>query len=133
MPAEERGPFERCYSPKTGKSYIGTRPSKKRIQWMMAAISAETDEKLTWKDADDVVETLNRKLVGWANYFCLGPVSKAYKALDAHATSRLRRWLCKKHKVANRGNQRYPSEYLHTTLGLVCLPTRTANLPWANV
>lgn len=30
---------------------------------------------------------------------CLGPVSRAYRALDAHTTYWLRRWLCKKHKA----------------------------------
>ena len=39
---------------------------------------------------------LNRILVGWANYFCLGAVSKDYSAVDLHARRRLRRWLCDK-------------------------------------
>jgi RNA-directed DNA polymerase len=38
-----------------------------------------------------------------ANYFCLGPVSKAYRAIDAHVLERLCRWLCKKHKTPGRG------------------------------
>ena len=25
---------------------------------------------------------LNRSMIGWANYFCLGPVSKAYRAME---------------------------------------------------
>lgn len=38
-------------------------------------------------------------LVGWSNYFCLGPVSRAYVAMDHHATNRLLLialcvWLC---------------------------------------
>ena len=28
---------------------------------------------------------LNRMMTGWANYFCLGPVSKAYRAIERHA------------------------------------------------
>ena len=28
-------------------------------------------------------ERLNRMLAGWANYFCLGPVSKAYRPWTA--------------------------------------------------
>jgi glycosyl hydrolase family 42 (putative beta-galactosidase)/group II intron maturase len=30
---------------------------------------------------------------GWGNYFSLGPVSKAYRAVDAHTRYRLRQWL----------------------------------------
>jgi len=82
-------------------------------------------------DADVVVDRLNRQMTGWANYFCLGPVSRAYSALDLHARQRLRRWLCIKHKVKGRGTSRYPDEYLYETLGLVRLAPRTHNLPWA--
>jgi group II intron reverse transcriptase/maturase len=123
--------FGRCYSPKTGKAYIGTRPSRKSVQRMVQAISEQTDRRLTWMDAETVVENLNRKLVGWANYFCLGPVSKSYRALDEHATYRVHQWLRKKHKAANTGYTRFPAEYPRVTLGLVCLPRRARNLPWA--
>ena len=69
---------------------------------------------------------LNRKPTGWANYFCLGPVSPAYHAIDTHVRQRLRRWLCKKHKVAGKGTTRFPDQVLHEDLGLVRLaPART--------
>ncbi|MDP3439644.1 MAG: group II intron maturase-specific domain-containing protein, partial [Azonexus sp.] len=96
-------------------------------------ITEETDRCRTLLDADWIVGRLNRKLTGWANYFCLGPVSPAYHAINAHATQRLRRWLCKKHKVRGKGWSRYPDQYLHERLGLVHLPTRTRSFPWANV
>ena len=70
-------------------------------------------------------------MTGWANYFCLGPVSKAYRAVDRHARKRLRQWLCSKHKRVA-GVHRFPETSLHDVLGLVCLPKRTASLPWAN-
>ena len=65
----------------------------------MAAISEATTRRTTWLEAEEMVGQLNRKLVGWANYFCLGPVSPAYRAVHRHTTQRLRRWLCNKHKV----------------------------------
>ena len=68
---------------------------------------------------------LNRKLLGWSNYFCLGPVSPAYRAIDRHSCQRLRRWLCGKHKVRRRGTSRFPDRYLHEVLGLVRLSDRT--------
>jgi len=123
--------FERCYSEKTGRAYLGTRPSKKSIRRMVVAISAQTERRGTGLKAEIVVERLNRMLTGWANYFRLGPVSKSYRVLDEHAAMRLRRWLRKKHKVESAGSKRFPYEYLHDTLGLVRLPCRTRSFSWA--
>jgi RNA-directed DNA polymerase len=123
--------FERCYSQRTGRSYLGSRPSKKSIRRRVQAISAQTERRTVCLDAATVVERLNRQLRGWANYFCLGPVSKSYRAVNAHAMQRLRRWLCDKHKISGNGKSRLPEKYLHETLGLVYLPALTRNLPWA--
>jgi RNA-directed DNA polymerase len=82
-------------------------------------------------DAEVVVKRLNRIQQGWANYFCLGPVSPAYRAIDRYTTARLRRWWCKKHKVKGKGTTRFPDQHLDDELGLVRLPLRTRNLPWA--
>ena len=123
--------FGRCYSRETGRAYIGTRPSKKSIKRMVQSITEETGRNRTLLDASDVVGRLNRKLTGWANYFCLGPVTPAYQAINTHCIRRLRRWLCKKHKVRGTGKTRYPDQYLYEQLGLINLPKRTRNLPWA--
>ena len=123
--------FGRCYSRKDGHAYIGTRPSKKSIKRMVNSISEVTDARMGLLDAEEIVRRLNRKLRGWANYFCLGPVSPAYRTLDQHVRTRLRRWLCKKHKVASTGHTRFPDEYLYEDLGLVRLAPRTHDLPWA--
>ena len=122
----------RCYSTKDGHAYIGTRPSKKKILRLCREISEATSGRWTLKDVDDRVAKLNRKLIGWANYFCLGPVSKAYAGVDQHTCKRLRQWLCKKHKVRGSGTARFPDQYLHAKLGLVQLSERTRNFPWAN-
>lgn len=125
--------FGRCYKRDSGRAYIGTKPSRKSVKRMMESITKETDRRCTALDAEMVVGGLNRKLNGWANYFCLGPVSPAYRAINTHVTRRLRRWLCKKHKVRGTGWSRYPDQYLHEQLGLVCLPQRTRSFPWAKV
>ena len=125
--------FGRCCKRDTGRAYIGTRPSKKSIKRMVDSISEETDRRRTLLDAEVIVGRLNRKLTGWANYFRLGPVSPAYKAINTHVTQRLRRWLCKKHKVRGTGWSRYPDQYLHEELGLINLPTRIHSFPWASV
>jgi group II intron reverse transcriptase/maturase len=125
--------FGRCYSSKTGRAYIGTRPSKKSIRRVCREISALTARRSVLAEPQDRVERLNRLMRGWANYFCLGPVSKAYKAVDAHANFRLREWLRNKHKVKGRGTAQYPDEHLYQTLGLTRLAPRTRDLPWAKV
>jgi RNA-directed DNA polymerase len=123
--------FGRCYSTKTGRAYIGTVPSKKRVQRICAAISNETGRNKTLLDVEEIVGKLNQMLRGWANYFCLGPVSKAYRAVDQHTRKRLRQWLCAKHQVAWPGKQRFPTASFYEVHGLVSLTERTASLPWA--
>jgi RNA-directed DNA polymerase len=123
--------FGRFYSERTGRAYIGTRPSKKSVKRLITSIHELTAYTTCLLDAEVVVESLNRKLRGWANYFKLGPVSRAYKAVDRYTTTRLRRWLRHKHKVRNRGSRLFSDEYLHESLGLVHLPELTRSLPWA--
>jgi RNA-directed DNA polymerase len=123
--------FGRCYSPQTGRAYLGTVPSKKRVHRICEAISSETGRNTTLLDAETMVGKLNRMLNGWANYFCLGPVSKAYRAVEQHACERLRQWLCAKHKVRGRGFGQFPDAHVHNVLGLVRLSTRTRSFPWA--
>jgi group II intron reverse transcriptase/maturase len=123
--------FGRCYSPQTGRAYLGTTPSKQRVQRVCAAISQLTRRSMTQLDLGTVVTSLNRLTVGWANYFCLGPVSKTYRAVERHTRRRLRWWLCAKHKVQGAGTKRYPDDILHDEFGIVRLTLRTASLPWA--
>jgi RNA-directed DNA polymerase len=123
--------FGRCWSVRTGKAYLGTRPAQQRIARLCQAISAMTDKTWTWLDPAELVGRIGRMLIGWANYFCLGPVSKAYRAVDRHTRNRLRQWLRRKHQLKGRVTKRFPDQYLHQTLGLVRLQERTAGFSWA--
>ena len=122
----------RCYSPKTGRAYIGTRPSAEKVKRLCREISEMTSRRWTLKDQAERVAAINRKLVGWSNYFCLGPVSNAYNAVDQHVCRRLRQWLCAKHKVPGRGTSHFPDAYLYQELNVVRLSERTRNFSWAN-
>jgi group II intron reverse transcriptase/maturase len=114
-----------CYSPKGGRAFIGTRPSKKRIGAICQEISQMTQRHFQWKPVEEMVEDLNRTLRGWGNYFSLGAVSQAYGVVSNHARHRLRQWL--NGKQASRGirPKRHTSDYLHEQLGLIRL-TRPA-------
>jgi hypothetical protein len=121
----------RCYSPGTGRAFIGTRPSTKRVKRVFPVIGELTDHKTTWQDTDLRVKRLNRILNGWANYFSLGPVSRAYRAVEQHARRRLLQWLARKHKMRARVKTTFTAQYLHQTLGLVSLGTPKARNLWA--
>jgi len=54
--------FGRCYSPKSGRPFLGTVPSKKRVKRICNASGRNT----TLLDAEIVVKKLNRMLNGWA-------------------------------------------------------------------
>ena len=104
---------------------------KKEVTRPCREISEITQSRWQFKDVEEQVAVINRKLKGWSNYFCLGPVSSAYGAVDNHVNRRLRRWLCKKHKVQGLGVSRFPDNYLYQTMGLVRLCVTTRNFPWA--
>jgi group II intron reverse transcriptase/maturase len=123
--------FGRFYSAKTGAAYFGSRPSKKSIKRVVQAVTEKTARNTTLIDAVDMVENLNALLRGWANYFCLGPVGNAYRAIDTHTKRRLRRWLCMKHKGHRTAWSRYPDRVLYERYGLFCMPHFTRGFPWA--
>src|SRR5258707_13874121 len=90
--------FGRYYSPRTGRAFIGTAPMRRKVCRLCDSLHEATSRRKTLLDEEVVVGRLNRKLRGWANYFKLGPVSNAYRAVDHYPTERRRRWLSKKHK-----------------------------------
>ena len=106
-------------------------PTKKRVKRVVQAVTKKTARNTTLIDAADMVENLNALLRGLANYFCLGPVGNAYRAIDAHAKRRLRRWLFMKNKGHRTAWSRYPDRTLYEPYGLFCLPHCTRGLPWA--
>ena len=123
--------FGRRYSPKTGRAYLGTAPAKKRVIRICQAISSKTGRNRTLLDHETVVMKLNQMMNGWANYFCLGSVSNAYRAIDRHARKRLRQWLCAKHKMSWPATGKFPETSLYDKFGLVRLPERTHSFSWA--
>ena len=117
---------------RTKRKLLCGAPSKKRIARVCQRISAITDRKRSGLDPEEVVGDLNRVLRGWAGYFCLGPVSDAYRAINAHVRYRFRRWWGAKHKTRRFGPCWYWSRWLERTFGLLQLRWDPSRLPHAN-
>jgi len=104
--------FGRLLLAEDGTRLSGHDTAKKRVIRICQAISSETGRNKILLDHKTVVTKLNQMMNGWLTNFCLGPVSKAYRAVDQHARGRLRQWLRAKHK---------PSKSSAGNLSIACL------------
>jgi hypothetical protein len=75
--------IRRCWPPKTGKAYIGTKPSAKKIARLKREISDQTSRNWYWMDVKDKVAWLNRMFLDWSSYFYLGSVSTTCQAVNS--------------------------------------------------
>ena len=121
----------RNYRPNGKGAYIGTRPSKASVQGICRKMSELTRPRYGYLPVGEIVNRLNRAMSGWANYFHLGQVAPAYKAVDKHATRRLHQWLCRKHGTKSRKYVHFSDERLGKLHGLHYLALKTKGLPWA--
>jgi RNA-directed DNA polymerase len=103
---------------RTGKSYLGPRPSRKKIERLCREIGEMTTRKSAGRAVEVQIGRINRKLRGWSNYFRIGTVSKAYRSVDSRVRHWVRQWLCVKFKVQGNGKKQFCDHHLHQKLGL---------------
>ena len=106
------------------------RPSKQSIRRVVEKVHALTAHSMTWQETTAVVEKLNRTVRGWAHYFEVGTVSRAYRAIDSSTATRLRRWLRHQHKVRRRRGGTCPLSHLCGHFGLVRLTQLGHDVSW---
>lgn len=114
--------FGPMYSPRTGRRYNGVRPSRKAVASIKQNIRRRLrpGNQAPW---EEVVCDLNRTVRGWATYFSYGSVSKARGAVQAYLHDGVRRFLCRRHKVAGPGFRQFPAHRVFGELGVVPLAT----------
>ena len=109
-----------------GAGLPGHRPSAKKIQEL-----CRDDQRADragggcgWTP-EEMVGRLNRMLRGWANYFCLGPVSEAYRSGEQpRRVSGSVSGCVGSIRVQGSEWSRFSDQYLHETLGLLRLQRR---------
>jgi group II intron reverse transcriptase/maturase len=75
--------FRTLYSWNKAKKYIGTRPSQKTLKNLTEKIRKVTARNMGCLEISQVVKRVNRIARGWANYYSIGAVSKAYNRFSA--------------------------------------------------
>jgi RNA-directed DNA polymerase len=117
---------------KTGRKYLAPAPASKSVRAICHEISAATCRQTTYRTAAEQVVQLNQMLVGWAHYFRIGYVTRAWQVVQQHACRRLRWWLRRKHKERAGHGERYPDMQLYEQWGLANLVRCVRRLPlWA--
>jgi RNA-directed DNA polymerase len=110
---------------KTGKRYTHICPAAKSLAKIKGRITQMTGRERTPIPLENIIESMNASLRGWANYFHYKNSSKVLEKVKTHAEERLRMHLMKRHKVKDRGTgiTRFPRQQLYTRYGLYKVPT----------
>jgi RNA-directed DNA polymerase len=91
-----------------GGRVMDARPSNKSIE----RVKRKLHEVLRpWNTGpwSEVVDRVNRIVVGWSNYFSHGTLLFAHRAVDNHLYDRVRHFLRRRHKVKASGTSLLPS------------------------
>lgn len=113
---------------KTGQTYLGVTPSKKQVKRLKRSLWSVLRASNPGLEPE-VVAQVNRKLEGWANYFSIGSIHYAYRAVDKYACDLLQQFLVRRHRVPGRGTRRFSRRNLHERFGLVSLMDRCPVAP----
>jgi len=102
----------------TGNRFIGARPSKKSQKRIKEKINTLLfrGNPAPWPQLQD---RLNRLVSGWAEYFSFGFTGQADDAIRWHVLERVRRFLCRRHKLRVSGTGRFGYTEVFGDLGVV--------------
>ena len=81
----------------TQKHYVYTVPSRKAIQAIKDKVAEKTYRATLNQDLGALLQSVNRALAGWANYFRHGVSKAVFSTVDLYAWHRIMRWLRRKY------------------------------------
>ena len=111
---------------RTGKNYPHVEPSPKRQGKLREAIREEMNRSTLWKEPSEVIERVNRRVRGWANYFHYANSTKVFGKMQWYLEERTRRWLWRKYgKTQALYGEAYSNQKLHQHYGLYEFPLHT--------
>ena len=115
---------------RSGRHYPHCEPSPKSCGKLREAIREETARSTMWKEPDEVIARVNRRVRGWIGYFHYANSSRVFDKMQWQMRERMRRWLWKKHaKTQAHYGDAYSNERLHDHYGLINFPMHTK---WQN-
>jgi RNA-directed DNA polymerase len=85
----------------TSKHYVYTKPSKTAIQAIKDKVAAKTHRSTLHWAPEALIQSINRALAGWANYYRHAVSKAVFSTIDHHAWGRIMRWLRRKHEGRN--------------------------------
>lgn len=104
-----------------GHMYLNVEPSKKVLARERKKLSEMTSYHMCFVPVPDMIEGINRHLLGWAKYFSFGYPRKAFRHINWHVRNRLTRHLKRRSQRPYRP-PKGTTFYKHLTdLGLVYL------------
>jgi len=81
-------------------------PSQKAMKKIRHKIKGVTNRDYT-PTVEEIVSKINRKLIGWGNYFCFSNCAEHLIKLDNYVKQRIRIWLRRKHQKRGHGYRDY--------------------------
>lgn len=98
-----------------GRWYLHRWPSDRAMTSIRSKIRELTNPRNTYADIGYVVDRINRRLRGWANYFRRGNSARKFADVDTYVHERLMIWMSHKHGLQRRRNwSRFDHEWLHS-------------------
>lgn len=108
-------------SDRSGRMFPLWRPRREAVQRVRARLKARAKSVMLGEDSSELIRTMNRTLRSWSGYFRYSNATPDFIKVDRFAREQVRIWLCRKHRLRNRGWKRYPSLFLYQRMGLYCL------------